>query len=159
MKLLDSSQSFESCRKRFSPTPFSLHYSFWSTNVCWCFLFHAKSWSFNYQFFRGSAFMGLNGTLMERIFGECRVEKVMILLPQLEDTWRSPFEALVAFSNQDFWKGCPLLYALLSGRERIGILMSCLLALPCLGKKHENHCGRVQLPHAWTTGRQSAVRF
>lgn len=49
--------------------------------------------------------MGLNGTLMERIFGECRVEKVMILLPQLEDTWRSPFEALVAFSNQDFWKG------------------------------------------------------
>lgn len=72
--------------------------------------------------------MGLNGTLMERIFGGCRVEKVMILLPQLEDTWKRSFGALVAFSNQDFWKGCPLLYALLSGRERIGILTSCLLA-------------------------------
>lgn len=53
--------------------------------------------------------MGLNGNLMERIFGGGRVEKVMVLLPQLKDTWRRPFGALVASSNQDFGKGCILL--------------------------------------------------
>lgn len=90
--------TFESCRKRFFPNPSS----FLLVDKCyWHLLFHVGALT-------ASPSEALHSwDLMALWRREC-LEKVMVLLPQLEDTWREPFGAVVTSSNQDFGKGRPL---------------------------------------------------